>query len=244
VARAAVAPCAALAGGGQLMQRSDGRGVAANERLTAMAGAALLVVLVVELATVSNLGTLLSVHVFVGVLMAGPLVVKLGSTGWRFVRYYTGNPAFVRHGPPPLPLRVLGPLVVASTLAVVGSGIALVVTGPASPGPFVALHVISFLVWMPAIAIHVMGHFLEVPRLIAKDWKRDAPDPAPGRRLRPGVTIGMLAAGTIAAVILSPVAAPWTAWVDAGSAPGPAFLAVGLGLAAVGLLIARLFRWW
>ncbi len=226
------------------MQRSDNRGVAANERLTAMAGAALLVVFVVELATMSNLGTLLSVHVFVGVLMAGPLAVKLGSTGWRFVRYYTGNPAFVRHGPPPLPLRLLAPLVVASTLAVVGSGIALVVTGPASPGPFVALHVISFLVWMPAIAIHVIGHFLEVPRLIARDWRRDAPDPAPGRRLRPGVTLGMLAAGAIAALILSPVAAPWTAWVDAGRAPGPAFLAVGLGLAAVGLLVARLFRWW
>jgi hypothetical protein len=224
--------------------RSDNRGVAANEQLTAMAGAALLVVFVVELATVSNLGTLLSVHVFVGVLMAGPLAVKLGSTGWRFIRYYTGNPAFVRHGPPPLPLRLLAPLVVASTLAVVGSGIALVVTGPASPGPFVALHVISFLVWMPAIAIHVIGHFLEVPRLIAKDLRRGAPEPAPGRRLRPGVTLGMLAAGAIAALLLSPAAAPWTAWVDAGNAPGFAFFAVGLGIAAVGLLVARLFRWW
>jgi hypothetical protein len=227
-----------------VQQRSDNRGVAANERLTAMAGAALLVVFVVELATMSNLGTLLSVHVFVGVLMAGPLAVKLGSTGWRFVRYYTGNPAFVRHGPPPLPLRLLAPLVVASTLAVVGSGIALVVTGPASPGPFVALHVISYLVWMPAIAIHVIAHFLEVPRLMAKDWRRGAPDPAPGRRLRSGVTLGTLAAGAIAALLLSPVAAPWTEWVDAGKAPGAAFLVVGLVLAAVGLLVARLLRWW
>jgi hypothetical protein len=226
------------------MQRSDDRGVAANERLTAMAGAALLVVFVVELATVSNLGTLLSVHVFVGVLMAGPLAVKLGSTGWRFVRYHTGNPAFVRRGPPPLPLRLVALPVVASTLAVVGSGIALIVTGPASPSPFVALHVISFLVWMPAIAIHVIGHLFEVPRLIAKDLRRGAPDPAPGRRLRPGVTLGMLAAGAIAALLLSPATAPWIAWVDAGSAPGQAFFAVGLGLAAVGLLVARLFRWW
>jgi hypothetical protein len=226
------------------MQRSDSRGVAANERLTAMAGAALLVVFVVELATVSNLGTLMSVHVFVGVLMAGPLVVKLGSTGWRFVRYYTGNPAFVRHGPPPLPLRLLAPLVVASALAVVASGFALVVTGPASPGPFVAMHVISFLVWMPAMAIHVAGHLLEVPRLIVKDWRRGAPDPAPGRRLRPGVTLGTVAAGAIAALLLSPAAAPWTASVDAGNAPGAAFFVVGLGLAAVGLLVARLFRWW
>lgn len=218
--------------------------MAANERLTAIAGAALLVVFVVELATLSNLGALLSVHVFVGVLMAGPLAVKLGSTGWRFVRYYTGNPAFVRHGPPPLPLRLLAPPVVASTLAVVGSGIALVVTGPASPGPLVALHVISFLVWMPAIAIHVIAHFLEVPRLIAKDWGRGAPDPAPGRRLRPGVTLGTLAAGAVAALLLSPVAATWTQWVDAGNAPGPAFLVVGLGLAAGGLLVSRLFGWW
>ena len=224
-------------------QRSDNLGVAANERLTAMAGAALLVVFVVELATLSNLGTLLSVHVFVGVLMAGPLAVKLGSTGWRFVRYYTGNPAFVRHRPPPLPLRLLAPLVVASTLAVVGSGIALVVTGPASPGPFVALHVISFLVWTPAIAIHVIAHLLEVPRLIARDWRRGAPDPAPGRWLRSGVTLGTLAAGAIAALLLSPVAAPWTEWVDAGNAPGPAFLIVGLVLGAVGL-ITRLLRCW
>ena len=226
------------------MQRSDNRGVAANERLTAMAGAALLVVFVVEIATVSDLGALLSVHVFVGVLMAGPLAVKLGSTGWRFVRYYTGNPAFVRHGPPPLRLRLLAPFVVASTLAVVGSGIALVVTGPASPGPFVALHVISFLVWMPAIAIHVIGHLPEVPRLIGKDWRRGAPDPAPGRLFRPGVTLGMLAAGAIAALLLSPAAATWTAWVDARDAPGAAFFVVGLGLAAAGLLVTRLFRWW
>jgi hypothetical protein len=218
--------------------------VAANERLTAIAGAALLVVFVVEVATLSDLGTLLSVHVVVGVLMVGPLAVKLGSTGWRFVRYYTGNPAFARQGPPPLPMRLLAPLVVVSTLVVVGSGIALVVVGPASHGPFVALHVISFLVWMPAIAIHTIAHFLEVPRLIAKDWTRGALDPAPGRRLRPGVTLGTLAAGAIAALLLSPVAAPWTAWVDAGNAPGHAFLVVGLGLAAGGLLVSWLLRWW
>jgi hypothetical protein len=34
---------------------------------------------------VPDLGALLSFQVFVGVLTAGPLAVKLGSTGWRFV---------------------------------------------------------------------------------------------------------------------------------------------------------------
>jgi hypothetical protein len=198
--------------------------MSANRRLRAAAGAALLAAIVAELATLANLGTLLTVHVFVGVLMAGPLAVKLGSTGWRFVRYYAGAPAYVREGPPPLALRLLAPLLVASTLAVVGTGFALVVTGPARPGPFVALHVISFLVWMPAIAIHVLAHVRQVPRLVAK-----------GRT--PGaVTFGALAAGAVAAFLLSPTAVPWTAWMDTGNAPGAAFIVVGLVLAALGLM--------
>ena len=49
----------------------------ANRRLTATAGAALLAVIVAQLATLYNLAALLSVHVFVGVLLAGPLAVKL-----------------------------------------------------------------------------------------------------------------------------------------------------------------------
>ncbi len=73
-----------------------------NRRLTAAAGAALLTTIVAQLATLANLAALLSVHVLVGVLMAGPLAVKLGSTGWRFVRYYAGSPAYVCEGPPPL----------------------------------------------------------------------------------------------------------------------------------------------
>ena len=195
-----------------------------NRRLTAAAGAALLATIVTELATLANLAALLSVHVFVGVLMAGPLAVKLSSTGWRFVRYYAGAPAYVREGPPPLTLRMLAPLLVASTVAVIGTGFALVVTGPAHPGPLVALHVISFLVWMPAMAIHVLAHVWQVPRLVAKGR-------TPG-----GVTFGALAAAAVAAFLLSPVAAPWTAWMDTGNAPGTAFIVVGLVLATLGLL--------
>jgi hypothetical protein len=62
--------------------------VIGNERLTALAGAVLLVLIVVELVTVPTLHALLSAHVFVGVLLVGPLAVKTASTGYRFVRYY------------------------------------------------------------------------------------------------------------------------------------------------------------
>lgn len=60
---------------------TPGAGVTANRRLTAAAGAALPAAIAAELATLANMAPLLSVHVFVGVLMAGPLTVKLGSTG-------------------------------------------------------------------------------------------------------------------------------------------------------------------
>src|SRR5215469_12887344 len=84
----------------QTSERDGQSAVVGNERMTALAGAVLLVLILVELVSAVILHTLLSVHVFFGVLLAGPLVVKLGSTGYRFLRYYTGSPAFVRRGPP------------------------------------------------------------------------------------------------------------------------------------------------
>src|SRR5438105_9963339 len=90
--------------------------VIGNERLTALASAALLVLILAELVTLANLRALLSPHIFVGVLLASPLVVKLGSTGYRFLRYYTGSPAFVRKGPPGPGQRLLAPVLVATTL--------------------------------------------------------------------------------------------------------------------------------
>jgi len=129
--------------------------VTGNERLTTLAGAVLLVLIVVELVSAAILRTGLAIHVFVGVLLVGPLVIKLGSTFWRFLRYYTGSPAFVRRGPPHLALRVMAPLLIATTLVVIGSGIGLVVTGPHAAGPLLPLHGFSVLVWLPLITLHV-----------------------------------------------------------------------------------------
>src|SRR5579872_4100933 len=144
--------------------------VVGNERLTALAGAVLLVLLLVEIVSAAILHTLMSIHVFVGVLLAGPLILKLGSTGWRLLRYYTGVPAFVRRGPPQLALRLMGPLLIVTTLVVIGSGIGLVITGPRSAGLLVPLHNLSVLVWLPLIVVHVFAHILPVPRLVADDW--------------------------------------------------------------------------
>jgi hypothetical protein len=210
--------------------------------MTALAGAILLVLILVEIVTAANLRALLSVHVLVGVLLAGPLVVKMGSTGYRFLRYYTGSPAFVWRGPPRLALRVLAPLLLSTTLVLVGSGIGLLVAGPLQPGPLLFVHNLSALIWLPLIAIHVFAYIRRVPRLIADDWRKRYTEQAPGRELRLGVNLGVLLVGVIAAILLFPGAAPWITWskTTENGPPGP--LIVGIVVSALVLLAARLLR--
>ena len=226
-------------------ENAEGRsGVIGNERLTALAGAVLLVLIVVELVTVANLRVGLAVHVLIGVLLAGPLAVKLGSTFYRFLRYYTGSPAYVRKGPPRLPLRVLAPLLVVTTLVVIGSGIGLVVTGPLHPGPLLLVHGMSTLLWLPLIAIHVFAYLRRVPRLVADDWSNQSAEHPSGRGLRLGVNLGALLVGALAAILVLPAAAPWITWITTiGDVPGPFLIIAGLLLTALGLLAAKLLRW-
>ena len=44
------------------------------------------------------------------------------------VRYYTGARAYREKGPPALPLRMLAPVLVAATIGIFASGVALALT--------------------------------------------------------------------------------------------------------------------
>lgn len=217
--------------------------VVGNERITALAGAVLLVLLLVEIVSTAILHTLLSIHVFVGVLLAGPLVVKLGSTGWRFLRYYTGSPAFVHRGPPHLMLRIMAPLLIAATLGVIGSGIGLVVIGPRYAADLLLpLHGFFVFVWLPLIAIHVFAHILRVPRLVADDWSSPSGKSlAAGRGYRIGMNLGAVLAGTVAAILLFPGAAPWIVWSQTNETIVP--MIVGMVVAILALLVIRPLKW-
>ena len=90
----------------------------------------LFVLLAAEGVTILQVGRLITPHVFIGMLLVPPVLLKMGSTPWKFARYYLGTPAYRQKGPPLLALRLLGPFVVVLTLAVFASGIALLL------GPF------------------------------------------------------------------------------------------------------------
>ena len=145
----------------RILGGSDG-----NEQLTAIVATLLLLLLAVEGATLLNMRSLLTVHAFVGVLLIPVVAVKLGSTGWRMLRYYLGADEYVRRGPPHLLLRaIVAPVLVASTIVLFGSGVGLLVLGQRE-GALVGLHKASFLVWFGATTVHVLTRVLRLPRAI------------------------------------------------------------------------------
>ena len=83
-------------------------GVEGNSRLTSATGMVLLVLLAVEGVTILSVRQMITLHIAVGVLLLGPVLLKTGSTMYRFTRYYTGAPSYRRKGPPHLLLRVSG----------------------------------------------------------------------------------------------------------------------------------------
>jgi hypothetical protein len=147
-------------------------GAEGNERLTAITGAVLLVLFAAEGITIASVHKLLTLHFFIGMLVAGPVLLKIGSTGYRFVRYYTGAVPYVRKGPPAPLLRLLGPVVVLTSCGVIGSGIALAFAGP-SDGPWLIAHKALFVLWFGAMTIHVLAY---APRLARLAWRVAAGD--------------------------------------------------------------------
>jgi hypothetical protein len=175
-------------------------GVDGNERLTARTAIVLLVLLALEGATLVSITQLVLPHVFLGFLLIPPVVLKLGSTGWRMLSYYRGRGEYVRRGPPhPLMRLVVAPAVVLSTIGLFATGVAVVATG--SQGLLLGLHKASFVVWVGAMSAHVLFHVWKLPRL--------AFDRIPGRGLRLAALGATLAAGLALAVVTVPLADHW-----------------------------------
>lgn len=223
--------------------------VTGNERMIALVGTVLLVLIGAEIIITAKLQALIPVHIFVGVLLTAPLLVKIGSTGYRFLHYYAGSPAFVHKGPPRLEMRLLAPLLLLLSLSLVISGIALALLGPTNGWSVwvLRLHALSVMCWLPLLALHVGAYIWRVPRLLLSDWQKRASRRVAGCKWRYAGTFVALVAGVSAATLFAPLTTSWTAWeshIDS-HIPGPllaalfaAFL-VGLG----GLVLLRPWRW-
>jgi hypothetical protein len=200
-----------------------GGGPAGNARLTAVTGLVLLAGFLAELVTLLDVSGLIDWHVAIGVLLVPPALLKTASTGWRIVRYYTGSRAYRASGSPPMLLRLLGPVVVLSTLGLLGSGLALIALGPDASRHIlvralgqrvdaVTVHQAFFAAWAVATGLHLLARLAPAIALAGRGVA------VPGGRRRVAAIAGTLVAAAIAAVLLVGAA---SAWVHAGHPPIP-----------------------
>ena len=194
-------------------RRLLGGGTAGNEQLTAMVGVVLLVLLAVIGLTILRIHQLIWVHLFVGLLLLGPVALKMGSTGYRFTRYYTHDKAYRQAGPPVAILRLLAPIVVLSTVGVFGSGLVLLLAGPSSRDQWLLIHKASFIVWVAVTAVHVLGHLPGLPGHLraARNTRSELVGTEPGSAGRTVALAGALAGGLVIALLLLPQFTAWTA---------------------------------
>ena len=185
-------------------------GVVGNERLTALTGTVLLAGFAVEGLTIVSLRELLTLHVFLGMLLIGPVALKISSTVYRFGRYYSGAIPYVRKGPPAPLLRALGPLVIITSLAVFGTGVALAITGPGH-GWWLLLHKASFVLWFGVMAIHVLAYAWRLPRILLSHQEEAARVRLRGEPARWLLVGAALLGGLLIALLSIHLATPWGA---------------------------------
>lgn len=221
--------------------RSDGRarvrtrhglmagGTEGNERLTVVTGALLIVLLAALGVTIVFIGRLLWWHLFLGMALIGPVALKVGSTGYRFMRYYAAAPAYRRKGPPPPALRALGPALLGLTAIVLASGVALLLIGPSSRGTLLLVHKVSFICWVVVTAVHIAGH---LPELVRFNWvsRQTRAELSELRALVPGF------GGAAEPPVSGPIPGTGGRWLSVATA-------VVLGLALAAILVPDFGAW-
>jgi hypothetical protein len=193
-----------------------GGGIDGNEQLTAMAGVVLIVLLAVLGVTVLRIRQLIWLHLFLGLLLLGPVLLKLASTAYRFARYYLRSALYVAKGPPMLALRAMGPLLVLSTVVVFATGVVLLFDGPRNRATWLLIHKVSFFVWLALFGLHLLAHVPGLPHTLravqsgADDSGLEGLGGA-GSAGRWIALAGALVGGVVLAVVLIPHFSVWTA---------------------------------
>ena len=182
-----------------------------------MVGVILLVLLAALGVTILRIGQLLWLHLFLGLLLIGPVALKIASTGYRVLRYYTRNAIYRSKGPPMALLRAIGPVIGLSTVMVFITGVVLLYNGPSGRSTLVLLHKASFIVWLMFMAIHVLFHLpnlarnLQAVRLGAEEAGVPVTPASSGEVGRWIALAGAIVGGLVLALVLVPHYGAWTA---------------------------------
>jgi hypothetical protein len=102
-------------------------------------------------------------------------------------------------------LRILGPVVILSSLTVLGTGLGLLTVHSHDGGALLTVHQGSFIVWVAAMTIHVLGHVQEAAVTSWGELRRSTPH----RRRRVTALLLAIVIGVGGAAVL-PRASQWT----------------------------------
>jgi hypothetical protein len=185
--------------------------VEGNARLTGYTAVVLVVLLAVEGVTVLSIRRLLVAHALIGFLLIPPIVLKLASVGYRFVRYYAGDRRYREAGPPELLLRLLGPVVVLLTVGVFATGVELWLFGYRFGYQWQTWHKLSFLLWFFAMTVHVLAYLRRTPELALADR-----DHLRGALTRRSLVVGSVLLGVVLALTMAAYATPFQVVRDLG----------------------------
>jgi hypothetical protein len=187
-----------------LERRDHLGGAEGNEILTSATALLLIGFLAAEGYTIVNIHGLVTLHMFIGLVLIPPVGLKLGSTGYRFARYYTGSRPYRAKGPPRLLLRVLAPVLVAATLMVFVTGVLLLAAGHNSRA-VLQLHQLSFIVWGVVFAVHLLAY---LPRMV-RSLRAARREAVPGAGIRGMLVAAAVGGGAALALALLPAIDAW-----------------------------------
>jgi hypothetical protein len=149
------------------------------------------------------------VHVFIGLILIPPVLLKLASTGWRFTRYYSGSEPYRSKGAPQPAMRLLAPLLVTATVILFASGVAMGVLHGQALVVARRLHGPASVAWMILVGVHVLIYLKRAIVSSAEDIKPASRAAVPGAGLRSYLLAGAIVAGIVVGVATLPVQGHW-----------------------------------
>jgi hypothetical protein len=180
----------------------DKRNADGNTRLTGMSASFVLPLFLIEVATVVlGVKSVITLHVAVGLLLLGPVLLKLASVTYRMVSYHRGVNEYRQRGKPAVAPRLLGGALAVLVVLLLASGLVLILGPNAAHGAARAIHIVTAYLVVLLLIVHIASHFRTAARLASADIRRRAA-PAPGARSRWLALLASLAIGGTLALLL------------------------------------------
>ena len=167
-----------------------------NAALTSWTGLLLLPLLGLVGFTGVFFGSLWRSHLIVGILLLPVLGLKLATTTYRAVRYYTGSRRYRAAGPPHWPARILAPFLIVCTVVAMTSGVVMWLANNRDR-PWSTIHTDSVVILGGLVGIHVLLYLPRALRAALRDLSR-----LRDRHWTPSLRLSIVSAVLVGGIVL------------------------------------------